>query len=231
MKIKTLIIFSILFVGIGAILFIRKNKPIDHLNEIIVTTNSPNHSVEDSITYEDFLLEVKSKKQNFTNNNEAKKYLFEVFDNKIPEYWVGTKWDFNGTSRKPKEGTIACGYFVTNILSDLGFQIQRVQLAQAVSSKMIKELCIDIKRFGDFDKLKDYIKNQPNHSIFIIGLDFHTGFVLKTDDKIYFLHSNYIDNQGVVKEEIENSKALKSSKSFMIGNLSENEKLITKWIN
>ena len=32
-------------------------------------------------------------------------------------------------------------------------------------------------------------------------------------------------------EEIENSKALKSSKSFMIGNLSENEKLITKWIN
>ena len=85
MKIKTLIIFSILFVGIGAILFIRKNKPIDHLNEIIVTTNSPNHSVEDSITYEDFLLEVKSKKQNFTNNNEAKniflKFLTIRFQN------------------------------------------------------------------------------------------------------------------------------------------------------
>ena len=28
-------------------------------------------------------------------------------------------------------------------------------MAQAVSSKMIKELCIDIKRFGDFDKLKE----------------------------------------------------------------------------
>src|SRR5690606_26228730 len=135
-----------------------------------------------------------------SNTNEAKKFLFEIYNISIPKYWIGTKWDFNGTTRKPNEGTIACGYFVTNILADLGFKIERVKLAQAVSSKMINELCVNIKRFADFNKLKEYIKNQPNYSIFIIGLDYHTGYILKSENKIYFLHSNYIDKEGVVKE-------------------------------
>lgn len=200
------------------------------LNLEIDKTMKSSVMFEDSIPYTDFLNEVKNEKTKFLNTNEAKKFLFEIYNESIPKYWLGTKWDFNGTTRKPNEGTIACGYFVTNILADLGFKIERVKLAQDVSSRMINELCVNVKRFGDFNKLKEYIKNQPNNSVFIIGLDYHTGYVLKADDKIYFLHSNYIDNEGVVKEEIDDSRALRSSKSFMIGNLSENNNLISNWI-
>ncbi|RRJ92652.1 hypothetical protein EG240_02365 [Paenimyroides tangerinum] len=228
MKNKTLFIFSILFIGIGSIFIIKKTKT--ELNLDVGKTLLSSDVVEDSISYTNFLIDVKNKKTEFLKSDDAKKYLFDIYNEKISKYWIGTKWDFNGTTRNPNEGTIACGYFVTNVLADLGFKIQRVKLAQDVSSKMINELCVNVKRFGDFNKLKEYIEKQPNHSVFIIGLDFHTGYVLKANEKIYFLHSNYIDNEGVIKEEIDYSKALRSSKSFMIGNLSENNELISNWM-
>ncbi len=196
--------------------------------------NKENASVDDSlpelIPYEKFLENVKTKRKTITEINEAKNYLFEIFDNNIPEYWIGTKWDFNGTTREPKIGAIACGYFITNILTDIGFEIHRTKLAQAPSSEMINNLCVNIKRLSEFDELIKYIQQQPDNSILLIGLDFHTGFILKTKAEIFFLHSNYIYKEGVIKEKIEKSLALKSSKSFMIGNLSENKGLITKWM-
>ena len=35
----------------------------------------------------------------------------------------------------------------------------------------------------------------------------------------YFIHSNYIRNEGVIKELTKNSKARNASKTFMIGTL------------
>ena len=59
----------------------------------------------------------------FNNKNEKKKLCCETIHNGIPGYWIGTVWDFNGVTRTPKQGAIACGYFVTNVLTDLGFKI------------------------------------------------------------------------------------------------------------
>jgi hypothetical protein len=187
-------------------------------------------TTEHRVPYQEFLKEIQIKKKTITNSNEAKRFLFEIFDQKIPQYWTGTAWDFNGVSRQPNQGSIACGYFVTNTLTDAGFDIQRVKLAQSVSSEMINQLCVNIKRFSNFDELLKHIRVQSDNSIFIIGLDFHTGFMLKTENEIYFLHSNYINKQGVIKEAADKSLALKSSKSFMIGSLTDNVALIKKWM-
>ena len=54
--------------------------------------------------------------------------------------WIGTKWDFNGVSEEQKKFTIACGYFVTTVLRDAGFQIARSKLAQCASEQMIRSL-------------------------------------------------------------------------------------------
>ena len=54
--------------------------------------------------------------------------------------WYGTEWDFNGVSQKPGEGQIACGYFVTTTLRDVGFNLQRVKLAQQPSQRIIETL-------------------------------------------------------------------------------------------
>lgn len=181
--------------------------------------------------YPDFLKEIKTKKADLSNNplDQAKELLFEIINEKMPEYWSGTGWDFNGVSRIPGEGDIACGFFVTTLLVDAGFEIERVYLAQQPSSVMIKQLTKNIKNTGSFETLKDYILKAADHSVFIIGLDFHTGFITRDGDKIYFIHSNYIKRKGVTKEQIEFSSALKASKSFMIGSLTDNEELLKKW--
>ena len=79
----------------------------------------------------------------------AREYLFNIAVNELFPYWYGTKWDFNGTTRVPGEGFIACGYFVTNTLTDMGFIIPRVKWAQSASEVFIKKLSCTVKRFSN----------------------------------------------------------------------------------
>ena len=223
---KKLLAIIIVFVALSLIFFLTLHNSFFFAKSGVATSDT----TESLVPYQNFLKEIQIKKKSITSTDEAKLFLFEIFNNKIPQYWTGTAWDFNGVSRQPKQGTIACGYFVTNTLADAGFDIQRVKLAQSVSSEMINQLCVNIKRFSNFEKLLNYVSIQPDHSIFIIGLDCHTGFILKTENDIYFLHSNYINKQGVIKEVAEKSLALKSSKNFMIGSITDNKELIKKWM-
>ena len=196
-------------------------QKIDNLEKI----NRPDYETfKKSISISKLKLKAKSF-------DEKSNFFYKLINDEIYPYWKGTSWDFNGTTQKPQKGEIACGYFITNTLTDLGFKIERTKLAQAVSSKMIKELCVDIERFSRIENVEKYLKTQPKNSVFIVGLDFHTGYILKDSTGNYFLHSNYIDRKGVMKEKINESTALNSSRSFMIGNLSNNKKLIDNWIN
>ena len=181
-------------------------------NENIANTTKPNPVAKPN--YKDFLAKIQQK-----NKEEKSQYFFKYINSEIPDYWQKTPWTFGGTSREPKKGSIACGYFVTNILSDYGFDIKRAYLAQQASSVMIKQLCTDIKYFSKREDLENYILNKEKNQVYIVGLDFHTGFVTRENKDTYFIHSNYINNQGVVKENTTTSKALNASKSFMIGNL------------
>lgn len=170
--------------------------------------------------------ELKEELKSFKGDvGEKQERFFTFINTDVPNYWIGTKWDFNGTTRTPQNGTIACGYFVTTVLDDFGIKLKRIQLAQQVSSLMITTLCEpkSIKRFSKIEQVETYLNGRNDHEIFIVGLDFHTGFIIKDKAKLYFLHSNYIQKEGVVKEEIRNSRALLSSKSFMIGSVSKKE--------
>ncbi|HLN94128.1 MAG TPA: hypothetical protein VK183_00735 [Flavobacterium sp.] len=155
-------------------------------------------------------------------------YLFQLVNDDLYCYWKGTPWDFYGMTRQPQQGQIACGYFVTNTLADLGFRIERIRLAQVASGEMIRELCTNIKTFNRFDQLETFLKSQPDRSVFIIGLDFHTGYIVK-DGESYFLHSNYLGREGVIKEPMRTSRALVHNKFFMIGSLSQNKAFVNRW--
>lgn len=60
-------------------------------------------------------------------------------------------------------------------------------------------------------------------------MDFHVGFILKSSNQVHFIHSNYINGAGVVKEMIESSMAIQS-KSYYVCSISNNSKLMKKWI-
>ena len=161
--------------------------------------------------------------------SEVSKVLFVYAKDSIFHAWMGTPWDFNGTSEVPQEGQIACGYFVTTIIRDLGFKIERVKLAQQVSSAIINMYCIGIRHFVDMEKMIAECSKQSN-SVFIVGLDFHTGFLLNDHGKLYFIHASYGNPQCVVKEIAAESAVLASSKTFMTGDFL-NETIVSQYWN
>ena len=201
--------FKVLF-SITALFFLLNcNKEnVNHEN----LTPEKNH--QSKVKYSDFvkILDVKT-------DSEKEKYFFTYINYDVPYYWKGTPWSFNGTTSEPQKESVACGYFVTNVLKNYGFKIKASYLAQQASSVMIKKLCTDIKHFSKVSEVEKYILSKDKNQIYIVGLDFHTGFITRENKDTYFIHSNYIKNQGPVKEKTKESKALNYSKSFMIGQI------------
>lgn len=163
----------------------------------------------------------------------AKSHLIRIINEDFYSYWKGTPWNFNGVTTTPKKGSIACGYFVTGLLQDAGYKLKRIKLSTCASMIMMKELTsskhiksLSSLSYKDFDSwVKDYGKG-----LFIVGLDFHTGFIVNDGNDVWFIHSNYINNIGVVKEKVSESLALKSSKTRHLTCLSDNKQFLKNWI-
>lgn len=141
---------------------------------------------------------------------------------KIIAHWHGTPWHFNGITEESRKGQIACGYFVTTILRDAGFKVQRIKLAQSPASVIIEKVADknSIRHFG----LKpvsyvDSVVKSMGEGLYVVGLDFHVGFLYCNVASVYFIHSNYIRREGVVKELIQQSAAFGNSNYRVIGKI------------
>lgn len=171
-----------------------------------------------------------SKKKIIVNN--ARNYLTTSMANDIFPYWYGTEWDFNGMTRTPNNGKIACGYFITNTLTDVGFNIPRIGWAQSASEKFIKKLSPSIKKFSNktISKVKEYLLKSGD-GLYIVGLDMHTGFIFVQNGKVNFIHSNYYYPEiGVMSEDIKTINPLSDSKYRIIGKLMS-DVMVINWIN
>lgn len=161
----------------------------------------------------------------------AKTFTHQLTENIFP-YWYGTNWDFNGTTQKPNEGSIACGYFVTTTLRDLGVNINRVKLAQCASEQMIKSLVseVNIERFSNknIQEFEQALKTKGN-GLYVVGLDNHTGFLHIADEGNFFIHSSGARPFKVVKEKFSESALLIKSKYRVVGKLSADKKLLNNW--
>ncbi|MEP6924170.1 MAG: hypothetical protein ABI954_06880 [Pyrinomonadaceae bacterium] len=155
-------------------------------------------------------------------------------DKDIFPFWYGTDWDFYGTTEKPGEGKIACGYFVTTVLRDAGISLNRVSLAQQASENIIKSLTTApfIQRYHNagIENFVEEVKKEGS-GLYIVGLDFHVGFILQDNGKVYFIHSSYIEPSEVIREEAVKSAVLANSKYRVIGKISGDDQLIIKWLN
>ena len=165
----------------------------------------------------------------------SKAYLLNTISTKVFPQWYGTAWDFNGTTRTPRSGKIACGYFVTTVLKDVGYNIPRVRWAQSASEVFIKKLSHkdDIKRFRNtpiFD-IRVHLKESGN-GLYVVGLDSHVGFILVENGDMKFVHSNYYQPEiGVMAEELDSENPLRDSQYRVIGKLFSDEMIINWLIN
>lgn len=170
--------------------------------------------------------EIRSQKK-LKDSTELKEFFITSFYNRILPHWKGTKWDYEGHTNTPGVGEVACGYFVSTPLKHMGVNWNRYKLAQMYASKATKTICDSIKIFRNVSDLYAHIKKHDDN-IYHVGLSFHVGFIMKYKGKIKFIHSDYINSEGVKEEDVLKSEALQQSEVFYIGRLT-NPVFLQKW--
>ena len=156
--------------------------------------------------------------------------------NRLMPFWYGTKWDFDGYTAKPNNGVVACGYLVSTTLRDNGMNLNRYHLAQQVPRNEDLSIAVNGVNFieiypkeeeeeeeGPYDFLNDL-----NQGFYFAGVENHVGFLYKTKDDSYFIHSNYIDG-FVMAEKAKYSQAFES-RVYYLAKITGNMDLMKHWL-
>lgn len=189
----------------------------------------PDSGVEQVVEQDAHLQEYKSLKARLLNNRSSRRdysyqenlqYLNSNLEALI-NYWYGTSYHKKGKTQEPNRGEIACGYFVSTLLSHLGFNHNREALGEKGAYAIIQTFCdkSTIRWFSNkpVSVLEDYVRTH-GEGFYILGLDLHVGFVLFDGSNISFIHSNFYP-PFVMKEELNESVAIEASGAKVIGKL------------
>lgn len=194
--------------------------------------------VEGSATYEATKQKIEIQRNKLESDNLRIDSIGKMFEEsllyKVIPFWEGTEWSFEGHTSKPKLGKIACGYFVSTTLQDIGLNLNRYKLAQQSPINEAKSLSIntEVKEISEESTAKNIstIKDYLEEGIHFIGFDeSHVGYIIKKNDELYLIHSNYVNSVGVEIEHIEKSEVFSSYSKFYIVQLSTNENLLNYW--
>jgi len=205
---------------------------IQHLQELSI--------VDTSKTYKSVVQEILKEREGLSLQNLSSDSISALFKEallyKVIPFWEGTKWSFEGHSSQPKKGRIACGYFVSTTLRDVGLHLNRYKLAQQSPINEAKSLAIhsEVKEFYANTKVENIekMKEELKEGIHFIGFDqSHVGYLLNEGGQLYLIHSNYINQVGVMIEPIEQSDVFGHYNRFFITELSTNPHLLDCWIN
>lgn len=166
----------------------------------------------------------------------AREVLLRAFDETFFPAWRGTAWDYNGTTLRPRQGRIACGYYVTTLLHHAGFPIERARLAQQASERIIRTLvsAARVRRYRDrsaSDVVRDVRSQGPG--LYLVGLDNHVGFLRVRADSagasvVRFCHASYLPPGAVTCEDPEVAAAFRS-RYRVVGPLFE-DTLLRGWL-
>jgi hypothetical protein len=161
---------------------------------------------------------------------EAQRHLLTVSGDFF-KAWYNTPWTFHGHSQMPREGSIACGYFITTTLQDMGFNIPRIKWAQQTSEYLTKKISTDIKRFykRPMGEVIEDIKSR-GEGLYVVGLDSHVGYIYYHNGSMNFVHANYYrPKTGVMSEPLTGRTPLNDSKYKIIGKIFDKE-MVGNWI-
>jgi hypothetical protein len=168
---------------------------------------------------------------------DVKAAFSDHFVNRLIPHWYGTEWSFSGHTAVPNSGQIACGYFVSTTLRDMGLRLNRYKLAQKSpidEAKMIScgAVVNTITATNSATALEE-INKITQEGISFIGFDEgHVGFLLKKQGELFLIHSNYLyPNAEVIMERIEESNVFKKFTTFHLVDISNNDLLIERWLN
>lgn len=175
-------------------------------------------------------------KENRIDIDSVKRTFGKHLTDQIIPYWYGTGWSFSGHTAVPKRGKIACGYFISTTLKDMGLNLNRYKLAQKSPFDEAKVLScgaeITTIAHEDPNQALAEIKRHIQKGVYFIGFDTgHVGFLVKKKEQLLLVHSNYLAPVSVCVEPLETARVFKTFKKFHLVDISNNESLIQKWLN
>ena len=174
-----------------------------------------------------------SEKQRGEIIKKARKFVYKTIIDDLFTLWYGTGWDFNGTTEVPHMGKIACGYFVSTVLRDAGFKVERNTLAQQSSEKIVKSFAPEgaIKRFRNVE-VNEFANAVAGlgDGLYLVGLDTHVGFMVVEEGNPRFVHSSYSFFGGVKSERPSDAEVMVKSKYRVVGKILEDKAIMQKWI-
>ncbi|CAM4410511.1 hypothetical protein [Zobellia nedashkovskayae] len=155
---------------------------------------------------------------------------------KIIPHWYGTPWSFGGHTDVPNQGKIACGYFISTTLRDMGININRYKLAQKSpvdEAKMIScGAVINLINQDTPEKAFEEIDILTKEGLYFIGFDEgHVGYLLKREGQLFLIHSNYLSPVSVCMETLKESRVFKRFTKFHLVSISHNDILLQRWLD
>lgn len=162
---------------------------------------------------------------------EARDVVFRALVDELIPAWHGTPWAFHGTSTTPREGEIACGYYVSTLLLHADFDVERVRLAQQASENIIKTFTArsDIHRFSSrpASDVVDRVQ-RDGRGIYILGLDYHAALLVNDGDAVQMCHASYLGEGRALCEPALTSAAMVSNYR-VVGKLLD-DAMMRKWL-
>lgn len=159
----------------------------------------------------------------------VRKNIEELFD-----AWAGTRWGLGlPQTQTPGEGKINCGMFVGTVLKDAGFAISHKKLQRQPSELIVKTLAPkdQIKRFrnASMDEFLDGVRAM-GPGLFVIGLDYHVGFIAVEDDgRVRFIHAG-VFSKVVADQDPNDAPELTESRYKVVGKILQRD-LLDAWID
>lgn len=206
--------------------------------------NLPVPTVPDTIPYLETIARIRQLRTKLKKELSKEKISIEnvktVFTNDLVNtiipYWYGTRWSFEGHTAVPGKGEVACGYFVSTTLRDMGLKLNRYKLAQKSpidEAKVIScgsEICI-VEDVNHQLAISEIDKNT-SEGLYFIGYDSgHVGYLLKEKGELFLIHSNYMSPFSVSVERLGDSMVFRSFNKFYLVDVTHNEALMKKWLN
>ena len=128
-----------------------------------------------------------------TRRTVARRFVLDTLTAELFPAWQGTPWAFSGTTEVPGEGQIACGYFVSTLLRDAGFDVERVALAQQPSEWIARTFvpATHLSRFRrrPVDEAVDHVVAE-GEGLYVVGLDYHVGLLWNDGHTVQMCHSS-----------------------------------------
>ena len=172
---------------------------------------------------------------------EARAFVVSTIIEELFPAWMGTPWGLgrdSNASRPHQPGkVVGCSYFVTAVLENAGVALEsRARFAQAPSLWIQRALLPfggQVHRFGSIDapELRRRIA-ALGENLYVIGLDYHVGFLVVRGAEVRIVHASYFPPQAVVSEPVEASAAIEGSrrKGYWVSPLFRDDRLVDLWL-